>query len=281
MSILSSLGSKLQQLKGRAIISNKLCGRSWRMIVSDQTIITYLFKTDGQLLITRDGDLMPAKWDYRTENDSLYIIDSEGKGFAFQHSFWADNGLLSLVKIGSAESIYLYDENSESAPRTYAQIEELFVVNTANRIILAAEQLPEDNLVGLLAPRGLGTGISFFISDLDSLLMDIDDALLVRIIDNARKNSPKFDNEINATSWRLEKQKQAQQRLDEKREATRQVEELKKQGASDFEIMVASSPLIIPSNSGVDSDILSYAFGSDLYSYSKSIKRYLSIKKRE
>lgn len=278
MSILSSFGSKLQQIKGRATIGNKLCGRSWRLIVSDQSITTYLFKTDGQLLITRNGNLTPAKWDYRTENDSLYIFDGAGKGFAFQLSFLADNGLLSLIKIGSTERIYLYDENSATAPKTYAQIEEMFVANIANRIIRAAEQLPECNLVGLLVPRGFGTGISSFVADLDSLLEDLDDSLLVRIIDNARRNSSKFDKEIFVTSWRLDKQKQALQRLDEKRDASRQVEELKKQGASELEIMLASAPLVIPSNSDIDSDILSYAYGSDLYSYSKSIKRYLSIK---
>ena len=278
MSILSSFSSRLQQIKGRAIIGNKLCGRSWRMVVSDQSIITYLFKTDGQLLITRNGNLTPAKWDYRTENDSLFITDSDGKGFVFQISFLADNELLSLVKIGSTESIFLYDENSTSAPHTYDQIEDMFVSNTAKHIIHAAEQLPEINLCGLLAPRGIGTGISSFISDLDSLLKDIDDTLLVRIIDIARMNSSKFENEISVTSWRLDKRMQALQRLDERREATRQVEELKKQGASKLEIMIASGPLVIPSNSDIDSDIMAYAFGSDLYEYSNSIKRYLSLK---
>lgn len=281
MSILTSFGSKLQQIKGRAIISTKLCGRSWRLVVADQSITSYVFKSDGQLLITRNGDLMPAKWDYRTENDSLYLIDRKGEGHAFQISFLSENNLISLVKIGSTENYFFYDENSAKAPKTFAQIEDMFVANTADHIIHAAELLPEQNLTGLLASRGFGSAISFFCSDLDSLLKDIDDVLLVRIIDQARKKSPKFENEIYATSWRLEKQKQAQQRLDEKRETANIVEELKKQGASDLEIMMASGPLVLPLKTDIDSNLLYYAHGSDLYSYSKSIKRYLSIKKRE
>lgn len=253
MGILSSIGHKFHQVKERTLIATKLCGRSWRLITNDDSVTTYVFKSDGTLLITRDGFLSPSTWDYRSENDTLIIIDANGGGLAFHVNFLEDGDLITLVIPNSSDGIFLTNEKSTTAPKNFAQVEELFINTRVNLIKGAAEQLPPidiklyrdhtDNFtIKLLkeAPDSIiNRNTPEFRNYIDSVLDGVQSDMLVKIIDRVRTQCPSIDREIKDIEDFWEERVRKEKEMRERAEAKREYEELTAQGIDDIRTTIA------------------------------------------
>ncbi len=297
MGLLSDLGSKLQHAKDRILVSSNLCGHSWKLISNNQSASTFVFKSNGQLIISRDGFISPYRWDYLTENNSLIITDDKGCGIGYRLDILKATDLISLVRLSSSERLFLSDENSPTSPKTMAQIEDIIVSTKVALIKSAVEQLLDndeertrsthiDNYAGLFvlassrSPYNRNT--SAFRSQIDSLLDDLSGTLLERIIDLARLECPDIENEISDITERLEQKRRFMQNIQRRQEQQKEYEsKQKKDGPFENKNQVATliDFLNRPQFSGPRFEDLTGSVGLDLLS--EKIKEYVTIKEKK
>ena len=292
MGILSSLGHKFHQVKERTLIATKLCGRSWRLITNDDSVTTYVFKSDGTLLITRDGFLSPSTWDYRSENDTLIIIDASGSGLAFHVNFLEDGDLITLVIPNSSDGMFLTNEKSTTAPKNFAQVEELFINTRVNLIKNAAEQLPPINTTyidhcdnytkGLLKENPdsvFNRNTPEFRNYIDSVLDGVQGEVLGKIIDRVRTQCPSVEREIKDIESIVEEQARKEKEMMERAEARREYEKLKAQGINDIRATIALIAASSPEDLMPKKDnLIDYLFRPKLSDYSSKLNEYVRFK---
>lgn len=94
-----------QKLDNLALLTNQ----HWVAIddISNSKIL-YIFRTNNDLLISRNGTVEKAKWEYLGNNSLL--IDQKNESYLFKHGFFDEN-ILALKIDGKNEYAILINEN--------------------------------------------------------------------------------------------------------------------------------------------------------------------------
>lgn len=95
---------KIQRFSQKLDNLTLLTNQHWVLIDEiDQAKTVYIFRTSGELLISRNGKVEKAKWEY-LGNKSL-LIDTQESSYLFKHSFFDENVI--ALKLDSREEYAL------------------------------------------------------------------------------------------------------------------------------------------------------------------------------
>ncbi len=106
---LSDIIPKIQRFSQRLDDLTILTNQHW--VVVDEIMTTkniYIFRTNGELLISQSGKVQKAKWEYLGNNSLL--IDKSDESFLFKHGF-IDSNILALKVDSKNEYAFLVNEN--------------------------------------------------------------------------------------------------------------------------------------------------------------------------
>jgi hypothetical protein len=125
---ISEIIPKLQRFSQRLDDLTILTNQHW--VVVDEIMNTkniYIFRTNGELLISQSGKVQKAKWEY-LGNDSL-LIDKSDESFLFKHGF-IDSNILALKVDSRNEYAFLVNENKyEGELNSIAKVVDFLRVN--------------------------------------------------------------------------------------------------------------------------------------------------------
>jgi len=106
---LSDIIPKIQGFSQRLDDLTILTNQHW--VVLDEIMTTkntYIFRTNGELLISQSGKVQKAKWEYLGNNSLL--IDKSDESFLFKQAF-IDSNILALKVDSKNEYAFLVNEN--------------------------------------------------------------------------------------------------------------------------------------------------------------------------
>lgn len=107
---LTDIIPKIQRYSKKIDDLTKLTNQHWVVVdelIGSKTI--YIFRSNHELLISHDGRVERAKWEY-LGNDSL-LIDRKDEIYLFKHGF-LDENILALKLDSSNEYAFLVNENN-------------------------------------------------------------------------------------------------------------------------------------------------------------------------
>jgi hypothetical protein len=107
---LSEIIPKINQFSKRLDYLTLITNQHW--IVLDElnkSKTVYIFRNNNELLISNNGKIEKAKWEYLGNNSLL--IDQKNESFLFKHGF-LDENILALKLDGKNEYAFLVNENS-------------------------------------------------------------------------------------------------------------------------------------------------------------------------
>lgn len=96
-----------------------LCNKSWQVFNDSGVKEIYIFQEDGSLIISLNGKVSRATWQYIPVNRSL-IINLDNESYML-HPFFQDENLFTLQLDGTREYSFLLNE----AQRTFIQRESI------------------------------------------------------------------------------------------------------------------------------------------------------------
>lgn len=104
--IFSRLSKFSQKLDNLTLLTNQ----HWVILDESQNLKTvYIFRSNGELLISINGDVKRAKWEYLGAN--ALLIDLQEKSYLFRHGFFDENIL--ALKIDSKEEYAIFVNESK------------------------------------------------------------------------------------------------------------------------------------------------------------------------
>lgn len=105
-----------------------LCNKSWIVFNNSGEKETYIFQESGTLIISLNGEVINATWQYIPANKSL-IISGNDQSYMV-HTAYVDNILFVLQVDGTQNCAFLIDENNKQyfQPQTYNDIKLYFQV---------------------------------------------------------------------------------------------------------------------------------------------------------
>jgi hypothetical protein len=94
-----------QKLDNLTLLTNQ----HWVMIDElNNDKIVYIFRTNNELLLSKNGKVKKAEWEYLGNNSLL--IDTKEESFLFKHGFFDEN-ILALKIDNKNEYMFLINEN--------------------------------------------------------------------------------------------------------------------------------------------------------------------------
>lgn len=107
---LSDLIPKIQRFSQKLDDITKLTNKPWVVINDiDNTKVVYIFRQSGELLISQDGRVEKAKWEYLGFNSLL--IDLKNESYLFKQGFF-DDSILALKIDNKNEYAFLVNESN-------------------------------------------------------------------------------------------------------------------------------------------------------------------------
>lgn len=82
--------------------------KTWTYFDFDNTLVRYIFKRDKELIISKNGNVTIAKWDFISASNFLLIKSAE-KNLLLNHNY-IDKGVMVLQIDGTSEKFILMDE---------------------------------------------------------------------------------------------------------------------------------------------------------------------------
>lgn len=107
--IIPKLTRYSQQLDNLTLLTNQ----HW--VVIDETLnlkTVYIFRTNSELLISQNGKVEKAKWEYLGNNSLL--IEKKEDSYLFKHGFFDEN-ILALKIDSKEEYVFLVNENKSGS----------------------------------------------------------------------------------------------------------------------------------------------------------------------
>lgn len=103
-----------------------LCNKSWIVFNNSGEKETYIFQENGNLIISLNGEVTNATWQYISANKSLIISGNEQSYMV--HAAYVDDILFVLQIDGTQNCAFLIDENNKQyfLPQTYNDIKQYF-----------------------------------------------------------------------------------------------------------------------------------------------------------
>ncbi len=130
---ISDIIPKIQKYSQKLDNLTLLTNQHWTVIDGNtNSKITYVFRPNNQLLISNNGLVEKAKWEY-LENNTLLIDKTEGS-YLFKHGFFDENIL--ALKLDSTINEYAFLVNENKFDGQFNSIE--YVIDFINRNYLEA-----------------------------------------------------------------------------------------------------------------------------------------------
>ena len=129
-------------------VKTVLCNKSWIVFNNSGEKETYIFQESGILIISLNGKVTNATWQYIPANKSLIISGNEQSYMV--HAAYVDNILFVLQVDGTKECAFLIDENNRQnfQPKSYNDIKKHFEVKEQKLLqTQTAEYLKTESLV--------------------------------------------------------------------------------------------------------------------------------------
>jgi len=121
--------SKLKNI-GTSVSTNvKLCGKSWSMLESNDSV-TLIFKSNKTLHLIVNGVSKVVPWDFSPLSETLIIYSSGASGISYHVKFVNEQTLI-LYNEETKKNEYYSNKNSNNAP---TNSEESFVLYASNNI---------------------------------------------------------------------------------------------------------------------------------------------------
>jgi len=166
-------------------IKSNLCNKSWLQIDDSGDRITYIFKSNNQLHLTKNGLSQIVPWKYFPENERLVIYYNNNEGMSFQYTFIEKGVLLYLKADQGGNLLILANERVEKAPKSVSDLGLFFKKINASRVSSALKKVSykydEENNSKQIA------------SILDSVLDECDNKMLVENINYFKEAVAGFD----------------------------------------------------------------------------------------
>lgn len=141
-SYIHNLKSRLVDWKQTNDACSALCGKSWVVFNSEGDKDTYIFKQNGNLLISHNGDLVDANWEFVPENKNIIIRTRQAK-LLLKPGF-ADENLLALQKEGTNQVSFLISEQMiERLKLLSLQLIDLYI-ESPSQYIKSANNIKDD-----------------------------------------------------------------------------------------------------------------------------------------
>lgn len=196
-----------QKLDNLALFTNQ----HWVVIDDiDNTKNVYIFRQNNELLISQNGKVEKAKWEYLGNNSLL--IDRKDESYLFKHGFFDEN-ILALKIDSKDEYAFLVNENKfdkelnsssnviEFLSRKY--IESNIISDIKNRTGLAIENNQNNLQTIYLAPNHKKTKISentsFLGHTTEKYLIEYEDGKTGEVF--VKHNKQAYFKENNTWSW--------------------------------------------------------------------------------
>lgn len=129
INIPTQLKQKMQSLDVQSILTTT----SWEVFNDEGVKEVFIFKPEGELLISSSGDVVKASWEYIPANQSLLLTNGDQLTM-FKPAF-KDNIFLALQKDGTEEYLFMIDEKSKQfKERTLAALRNYFAELEKRRI---------------------------------------------------------------------------------------------------------------------------------------------------
>lgn len=111
-----------------------LCNKSWIVFNNSGEKETYIFQENGNLIISLNGEVTNATWQYISANKSLIISGNEQSYMV--HAAYVDDILFVLQIDGTQNCAFLIDENNKQyfLSQTYNDIKQYFQSKEQNQI---------------------------------------------------------------------------------------------------------------------------------------------------
>lgn len=128
---ISSIIPRIQKYSKRLDDLSMLTGQQWTLIdeeTKDRTV--YIFKDDGRLLISHNGKITKATWEYLGDNSLM--IDKEDESFLFRQGFF-DDKVMALQLDNSQEYAFMVNEiKLQKRPQTLESVSKYLDANYLN-----------------------------------------------------------------------------------------------------------------------------------------------------
>lgn len=120
---------KSKSLDAKTILTKS----TWEIFTDDGTTQLLIFKSNGELLVSTDGNVVKATWEYIPVNQDL-LISVEDHSTLLRPAY-KDDVFFALQKHGTSEYLFLIDEAvTQSMERTIEALEKYF-----NQLMLRVE----------------------------------------------------------------------------------------------------------------------------------------------
>jgi hypothetical protein len=107
---ISDLIPKIQRFSQKLDNLTLLTNQHWVAIDDiDNKKVVYIFRSNNELLISQNGIVERAKWEYLGNNSLL--IEKKSESYLFRHGFFDEN-ILALKVDGKEEYVFLINENN-------------------------------------------------------------------------------------------------------------------------------------------------------------------------
>ena len=109
---LLSIPESVRQFSATLNVTAILCRQAWQCLDDQDAKVLYIFRKDGTLLISTDGTVVKAHWEYLKENHTI-LIDSRDGSFLF-HPVFYDEIVLALQQDGTEMFLAMVNVNRVS-----------------------------------------------------------------------------------------------------------------------------------------------------------------------
>lgn len=120
--------NKYKRFSERLDVETVLCNKTWFVFNDSGKREIYIFQEKGKLIISLNGKVTHATWEYIPANKSLIISGDEQSYMV--HAAYVDNILFALQIDGTKEYAFLIDENNKQdfQPQSYNDIKRYFQI---------------------------------------------------------------------------------------------------------------------------------------------------------
>lgn len=165
-SYLSNILPRIQQFSKKLENTSLFVDIPWIFIDEEGNKLTYIFRQNNELLISKAGEVTSGKWEYLPFADSL-LIDIEGQKRLYKHGF-LDEGLMIMRK-DETENLFI-TINSKKIP----DLDVERYINTVQSNLISTKSAPvvkkpEDNVyLPIVKTLNNGKPVVFIIPDYPS-----------------------------------------------------------------------------------------------------------------
>lgn len=115
-----SIPSDIKKIGEKLNIKAFICNKTWEVFNDNGIRLLYIFNRDGSLIITANGEVEQASWQYIKANRSIVLNTRDG-AIMVNPSYY-DNFLIVLQKDGTDDCLILLNTNEKAINRSLESI---------------------------------------------------------------------------------------------------------------------------------------------------------------